>query len=187
MQVDVTNRLIIGVVLVVVVVGGGALGLAACKEEGQGYNESDAIDMARRFHNAVLSDDSRAILEMADYPFNLDDNKKIDGEPALLKQLEANLRQMRRRARAPALLKKPKTYVEVCSYEELVDGKEINGKSFTAEEARKRARVLGLREGGLLVRCYHVCEETSKKAPDDYYLVMHQNEVGDLKITTYYD
>lgn len=164
-----------------------ALFLPSCGEDEVFYDESAPIDLARRFHNAVLSSDQKSILELVDYPFLYDRRQEVRDVKALGVLLEKHLTEMRSRARYAKLLEDPSTRVEVISFQELLDGKEVNGRSFTEEEAVKAADKIHLRSDGFLVRVYKECRKTGKRSPKDYYLVMHPSVVGDLKITTYYD
>ncbi len=150
--------------------------LGACNKEDKQL-ESDARDVAEKFHTAVGPFDTKTLLRLVDYPFRLD-GKIVHDEQELLEAL-LKKKVALRRAVSPA------TRMEVVSYESFIDGKPLSGRSFSPEEARAQADKIGFKKGGVLVRCYH--EEDGQEDGRQYFLVMHPDALGDLRITSYHD
>lgn len=161
------------------------LALAALLGAGCGKDEDKRIrtarDLAKTFHDAVLRSDVRVMLECVDYPFCLDDRNRIAASEDVLKPLlEKQRLAMYDRVQSANV-------TEVLTYEEFVGGKSFSGQPLAKEAAAAEAKKVGLRDGGLIVRCYHEDRETKRQDGRCYYLVMHQNSLGELKVTTYWD
>lgn len=154
--------------------------VATCGDDGSAALEKQARDLAVEFHNAIGNRDERKLLSLVDYPFNFDCSRTIADESELRRVFFEEKRAAVRRAVRPA------TTLEEVTYDDFLDGKPIAGRSFEGEEARRQAAKIGFREGGVLVRCFFADEEGRQDARY-YILVMHKNDLGDLKITTYYD
>lgn len=149
----------------------------AGKDDGR---KSDGRQLAEQFHSALFNGDHTSILPLVDYPFKLDDRGVFKRESSLEKELKVRVPIMRRAVRAA-------NYMEVLTFEEFVAGEPLQGKSFTEEKARERAKIIRFGEGGIIVRLHYRDKEDGTEDGRGYFLVMHPNSVGDLKITTYYD
>ncbi|MEZ6196503.1 MAG: hypothetical protein R3F20_12380 [Planctomycetota bacterium] len=155
-------------------------GLLACGSKDDG-RKTVARSLAQQFHNAALDGDVATLLTLVDYPFMLDDQKSVfASEAELEKALQARLPTMRRHMRAA-------NYLEVLTFEEFVEGAPIQGKSYSEEKARERAKIIRFAEGGILVRLHFRDKEDATEDGRGYFLVMRANSVGDLKISTYTD
>jgi hypothetical protein len=152
--------------------------LSGCADKEDG-RKRDAQTLATQFHRAVFDGDMKSILALVDYPFKLDDRKVFERQDDLEKVLKGRIPVMRRAIKAS-------NHMEVLTYEEFIGGEPLQGKSFTKEKAIERAKIIRFREGGIIVRL-HVRADDGTEDGRGYFLVMHPNDVGDLKITTYYD
>ena len=141
----------------------------------------ESRDLALRFHRALATSDYDVLVDLVDYPFNFDGKEKdVTGADRLRELLKQHRATIRERI-APA------NYTEVVTYDELFDGKELAGRSLSESQAKREAKKIGLREGGVIVRCYHRGEDDKEEDGRQYFLAMHRNALGDLKVTTYHD
>ncbi len=154
--------------------------VTACEQKDDS-REISSRELAKRFHQSLSNGDIKDIMQIVDVPFILGSRKKgyYETEDALEKAFREKLSSLRRQIQASNRL-------EVVSYEDFLDGTPIAGKSLEADVAKKRAKVIGFREGGVVVRVYYRNKETGLEDARHYFLVMHDNQVGDLKITTYF-
>ncbi|MCA9320720.1 MAG: hypothetical protein KDB53_08300 [Planctomycetes bacterium] len=157
-------------------VGALALGAMSCRD-GDAQSVSSARNLAVQFHDAIQAADFDAerILPLVDYPFLLDE-VTVQDERELMAALIKSKGAIRHAVSSARTM-------EVCSYEEFLDGKPVAGRSLDKDEAKRQARKIELRPGGILVRCYSDLKNDSR----NYFLVMHPNRLGDLKITTFWD
>lgn len=143
----------------------------------------EARNLATEFHKAILSGDTRKMVESADVPFKLDE-KLIEDPEKLKEAFDKNRGSMLAKAR-------PQNKTEVVSYEDLENGVQFNGAVMTKSEVEVQAKRVRLSPGGYIVRCYYEFEDPATKTLKEdgraYFLVMHPNALGDLKVTTYYD
>jgi len=139
--------------------------------------ERSARDLAVEFHGAIGEGNLQKINQLIDFPFLLDEKVVNDEEEftALFLKKKSAIR----RAVNPA------RKMETCTFEEFLNGKSVAGKSLEEDKAKGQAGKIHFRQEGILVRCYH--EKDGVEDGRAYYLVMHPNELGDLKVTTYYD
>ncbi len=169
-------RILLAGLLVLVL---GAL-TTSCKEDDTAALER-ARELAFSFHNAMMKRDVDALVRLVDYPFNFDLEEKARNEAEFRKILGKRWSEMERKMRSAV-------QTEQVTYHAFIDGAAIDGQSFDdADEAERQAKKVDLREGGVLVCCYHVDKETNRRDARKYFLVMQPNELGDLKVITYHD
>jgi hypothetical protein len=164
-----------------------ALVFAACLPAGCAKKDEDKIrrarEVAKTFHDAVLRSDVRAMLDCSDYPFRFDSPGK-DGvyydEETLKPFLEKKRLSMFEHVQAANV-------TEVIAAEDFLGGAPFAGQTLSKEKAAVEASKIGLKDGGMIVRCFFEDKATKKQDGRGYYLVMHPNSLGDMKVTTYWD
>lgn len=154
--------------------------VGSCADDDSAALSKQAEDLAKEFHSAIATRDEKRLASLVDYPFNFDCQLTLDNEDELKKTFFETKRSSVRRAVRAAVKLESATYGQFC------DGKPMNSRSLEKDQARKQASKLDFREGGVLVRCFYQGDDGSQDARF-YYLAMHKNALGDLKITTYYD
>lgn len=167
------------VALVFIVV---SAGFSGCQKKDD-VRIGEARSLATEFHKAILAGDTRKMVDSADVPFKLDE-KLIEDPEKLKEAFDKNRGSMLAKAR-------PQNKTEVVSYEDLESGVQFNGAVMTKSEVEVQAKRVRLNPGGYIVRCYYGYEDPETKTLKEdgraYFLVMHPNALGDLKVTTYYD
>lgn len=137
--------------------------------------------LARTCHEALVSGDTRKLLDLADYPFDFRGLvKEVKDEEELKALIEKNRTAIRQKVQ-------PANKIELITYEDFVAGQEFANVKLSKTEAENQARRVALRPGGILVRCYFFDPDKKKEDGRSYYLCLHLNSLNELKVTTYYD
>ena len=139
-----------------------------------------ARKLANDFHAAILNGDIKQMLELADYPFNFDGQGKFKDPESLKAMFEKHRSTMRQQIQ-------PATNLEVATWDEFTSGREFNNTKLKKDEALKQASRVDFRDDGVIVRCYFVDSKSEKQDGRCYFLVIHPNLLGELKVTTYWD
>ena len=135
--------------------------------------------MALSFHSAVIELDIDKLSDLVVFPFHLDNDVVIKDRAQFKKVLSRKIGGMQKR-----MLAARKT--EAVTYADFIDGHAIRGKKLKGDAARKQAKKLHFVEGDVLVRCYSV-DANRNQDGRDYYIVLRKNDLGDLKVHTYFD
>ena len=154
-------------------------GLTCCAEED---NEilNRGKQLAERFHKTTMKTNVDELSSMVDYPFNFDNRHRLESEEDFKKFIGKKLREMQRRMSSARK-------IECLTYDQFLRGEKIRGVSLTREQAESESKKIGLKEGGVLVRCYAVGKDDGEQDGRDYFLVLQKDSLGDLKVITYYD
>ncbi len=152
--------------------------LPSCKEDdSELLRQSKQI--ASQFHTAVLEIKIDEMSELVNYPFHFDNETVIRDAISFKKEIKKKLRGMKSRMKSARSM-------EAVTYADFIAGHEIRGKKFEGDKAREQAKKLNFEEGDVLVRCYAV-DKKKREDGREYFVVLRKNDLGDLKIHTYFD
>ena len=155
-----------------------AISISACKEDDTVlFRQSKQL--ARQFHEAVMIRDIEKMGQLVYFPFHFDNAATIEDQIQFKKVMNKKLSGMQSRMKSARSM-------ESVTYNGFVNGHEIRGKKLEGDAAIREAKKLNFEEGDVLVRCYAVDAE-KRQDGRDYYVVLRKDDLGDLKIHTYFD
>ncbi|MFT7616985.1 MAG: hypothetical protein ACI97A_000615 [Planctomycetota bacterium] len=166
------------VLFLTVLIALSTLTISACKEDDTAlFRQSKQL--ARQFHEAVMIRDIEVMGALAYYPFHFDNSDVIKDRVQFKKVMNKRLSSMQARMKSARSM-------ESVTYNGFVSGHEIRGKKLEGDVAKREAEKLNFEEGDVLVRCFAVDSE-KREDGRDYYVVLRKDDLGDLKIHTYFD
>ncbi len=152
--------------------------MTACREDNTELLRQSR-QLALSFHSAVIELDIDKLSDLVVFPFHLDNDVVIKDRAQFKKVLSKKIGGMQKR-----MLAARKT--EAVTWSDFIDGHAIRGKELKGEAAKKQAKKLNFVAGDVLVRCYSV-DASGKQDGRDYFIVLRKNDLGDLKVHTYFD